>query len=340
MNSDRVLHSLLRLLAAVLLLQSVGCAPKIYTSIQKSYPARPDDTPVLVYYLSDTLPDRAEVLGKVEVRDNGMSTKCSYPEVLRLAKNEANKAGGNGLILTWHKEPTRFGSSCHQIAGDILLMPDSVYRDSYSRNIVLQAYRAAYFGIPANTVIVNRQEPSAGDRKPCTLLINAGYGGITSKYYLPEGATGSPEEGFVIDGAFQWTSRSGIGFGLRYAGYFSFYEYEGLKPGIRLHYVAPEFVYRLGLGRRDKWIFHVSAGIGYARYSEKIGDISIGCGGFGYHADLGFEYRIVPSVGIGLGIGGYSARFSTRDYLTEEVAPDDRAGITYGTLNGGLRFYF
>lgn len=172
MNSDRVLHSLLRLLAAVLLLQSVGCAPKIYTSIQKSRPARPEGSPVLVYYISDTLPDRAEVLGRVEIRDNGMSTKCSYPEVLQLAKNEANKAGGNGLILTWHREPTEFGSSCHQIAGDMLLMPDSIYKDSYLRNTAMQAYRARYFSIPANTAVTSRP-PAESGTTPCTLLVNA-----------------------------------------------------------------------------------------------------------------------------------------------------------------------
>lgn len=339
MNPKRVLHSLLRLLAVALLLQSVGCAPKIFTSIQKSYPARPDDADVLVYYLSDTLPDRADVLGKVEVRDNGMSTKCSYPEVLQRAKAEANKVGGNGLILTWHKEPSTFGSSCHQIAGDILLMPDSIYENSYRRNIALQTYRSNYFSIPANTVVTSRPKTDFG-RKPCTLLVNAGYAGITSKFLLPEGATGSPKEGFELNGAFQWTSRSGIGFGLRYSGYFSHYEYEGIKPGIRLHYVAPEFVYRLGLDRRDKWILHVSTGIGYARYSEKAEGISVSCGGFGYHADLSFEYKVSPSVGIGLGVGCYSARFSTMDYLNEELAPDEKAGITRIAVNGGLRFYF
>ena len=55
MNPKRALLPLLRLSAVALLLQSVGCAPKIYTSIQKSYPARPADANVLVYYITDTL---------------------------------------------------------------------------------------------------------------------------------------------------------------------------------------------------------------------------------------------------------------------------------------------
>lgn len=28
------------------------------------------------------------------------------------------------------------------------------------------------------------------------------------------------------------------------------------------------------------------------------------------------------------------------DYMTEEYAPDDKAGITHISMNGGLRFYF
>lgn len=339
MNPKRALLPLLRLSAVALLLQSVGCAPKIYTSIHKSCPARPADANVLVYYITDTLPERAEVLGKVEVRDNGMSTKCSYPEVLQRAKEEANKAGGNGLVLTWHKEPTAFGSSCHQIAGDILLMPDSVYKESCQRNTAMQVYRAHYFGIPTNTVITNRI-PAEFDRKPCVLMLNAGYGFVTSKYYIPEGTTGNPKQGLELNGVFQWTGRSGIGFGLRYAGYFSSYKYESVNSSVRLHYIAPEFVTRCSLDRQDKWIFHVSAGIGYTRYSEKFTGVAISCGGFGYHADLGFEYKIAPSIGLGLGVGCYSTRFSTMDYLTEEYAPDDKAGITHISMNGGVRFYF
>lgn len=32
--------------------------------------------------------------------------------------------------------------------------------------------------------------------------------------------------------------------------------------------------------------------------------------------------------------------FQHNGYLTEEYAPDDKAGITHISMNGGLRFYF
>ena len=80
---------------------------------------------MLVYNLTDTLPSQAEVLGSVEVRDNGLSSNCGFRQVLQRAKDATNNAGGNGLILTWHKEPSAFGSSCHQIAASVLRLPDS-----------------------------------------------------------------------------------------------------------------------------------------------------------------------------------------------------------------------
>lgn len=339
MNPQRVLPRLLRLFAAGLLLQSAGCAPKIYTSLQKSLPPRPEGSAVLVYNLSDSLPATAEVLGTVEVRDNGFSTNCGYPQVLQRAKEETNKAGGNGLILTWHKEPTVFGSSCHQIAGDILLIPDSAFTASWSANAAMQTYRSNYFSVPAATPLATGPKP-ADDRMPCTILVNAGYGFIVSKMELFEGVTGNPKQGFNLNAAFQWAARSGLGFGLRYGGYYSSANYENVKFNVRLHYIAPEFVMRQEIGRRGKWIFRESVGIGYARYSESVENISVSYSGVGFHIDLGVEYKLSPHVGIGAGIGAYGANFGTVEYPSSEYAPEENSGISYLAFNGGLRFYF
>ena len=55
-----------------------------------------------------------------------MSTKCNYDQVVWLAKQETAKAGGNALALTDHRKPSLLGSSCHQIAGSMLLVSDTV----------------------------------------------------------------------------------------------------------------------------------------------------------------------------------------------------------------------
>lgn len=68
---------------------------------------------------------------------------------------------------------------------------------------------------------------------------------------------------------------------------------------------------RQEVGRNRKWAFHESVGIGYARYSEKEGNLSGSIGGVGFHFDIGFEYKLAQNVGIGASIGAYSARFSS-----------------------------
>ena len=114
----------LQALAAGALFLTTGCSPSVYTSIQKSYPARIEGSTVLVYDMADSLPEPAEVLGSVTVKDSGFSVNCNYAKVMQRAKDETNKIGGNGLHLFWHKEPSALGSSCHRIAAHMLLLPD------------------------------------------------------------------------------------------------------------------------------------------------------------------------------------------------------------------------
>ena len=49
----------------------------------------------------------------------------SYEQVVALAKLETAKNGGNALALTDHRKPSLLGSSCHQIAGDMLWIGDT-----------------------------------------------------------------------------------------------------------------------------------------------------------------------------------------------------------------------
>ena len=89
----------LQALAAGALFLTTGCSPSVYTSIQKSYPARIEGSTVLVYDMADSLPEPAEVLGSVTVKDSGFSVNCNYAKVMQRAKDETNKIGGNGLHL-------------------------------------------------------------------------------------------------------------------------------------------------------------------------------------------------------------------------------------------------
>lgn len=329
----------LQTLAAGALLFITGCAPSVYTNIQKSYPARIEGSTVLVYDITDSLPEPAELLGSISIQDSGFSVNCNYEAVMQRAKDETNKIGGNGLRLLLHKEPS-LASSCHRIAADMLLFPDSVYTASYFDNIAAQNARLSMYGGPKNG------EPSpVGKRgKPVietgrnTFVINAGYAFITSEYVVPGGLTGNPKQGLDINAAYQWHARNGLGFGLRYSGYFTSVKGGGETLSIGLHYFAPEFSLRQELGRR--WAFRESIGIGYARYSETVGSITGSIGGLGYHAEFGIEYKLSKYVGIGVGIGAYQARFNSADELIKQYTDEEKAGISRISLNGGMRFYF
>ena len=170
--------------------------------------------------------------------------------------------------------------------------------------------------------------------------LHAGYAFITSDFYLPAGVSGNPKQGLDINAAYQWTSRIGIGFGLRYSGYFTSVMSEGAKLKVRLHYFAPEFVLRQEAGRNRRWAFHESVGLGYARYTEQMGSLSGGIGGLGFHVEVGFEYKLAQNVGIGASVGTYGTRFSSMDDAVSQYNDDQKGGISRISLNGGLRFYF
>lgn len=93
----------------------VSCSPKISVLVLKSYPPlQPNDT-VTVYFQGKQVPKRAEPLAKVSVYDGGLTVNCNYDRVMGIAKNETRKVGGNGLLITDHRLPSIWGSSCHQI---------------------------------------------------------------------------------------------------------------------------------------------------------------------------------------------------------------------------------
>lgn len=112
------------LLAALLLVCS--CAQRI--KMQVSNPGYQTDSvtaPVRVLSLNDTVPAEAVLIGTLKIGDNGFSKSGNLDTTLRLAREQAAKAGGNLVKITWHKAPS-FASSCHRIKADIYRMDSPV----------------------------------------------------------------------------------------------------------------------------------------------------------------------------------------------------------------------
>lgn len=327
--------------ALFLLLSSVGCAPKVYTMLQKSYPARPAGSAVEVFYLNDSVPTDAEVLGRVEVRDEGTATNCGYTSVVQLAKEATNRAGGDGLHITWHLIPSLRNGSCHQIAGDMLRLGDS------ARRVVTTPYEtttAAHGSSTTPSVAPQPQAPTPGlafEQKPFTVAVNAGYGMILSKMELLDGMSGNPRSGLNINAALQWTSRIQMGVGLRYSGYFSGVNYDQYpisdeRIKLHVHYIAPELVLRQQAGKR--WDLHETIGFGYATYGESMRGITTSINGFGTHLNIGAEYRLSQHFALGLGATCLRTFYPNQETLSTDE--DSTAGITLLTISGGLRILF
>lgn len=97
-----------------------SCAPRVTTTISKSYSPVDYREDIRVLGLQDPLPTKFDVLGTVKIGDTGFSTNCGWDVVVENAKMEARKAGGNAIKIVQHTPPSIMGSSCHQIAANIL----------------------------------------------------------------------------------------------------------------------------------------------------------------------------------------------------------------------------
>ena len=214
-----------------------SCAPKVLTHIEKKYPSRVVADEVHLYGVGQTVPETAERIGSVRVVDGGASTKCNYEQVVALAKQETAKSSGNALALTDHRKPSLLGSSCHQIAGDMLWIGDTANWETGT---------VADLSAPVGDKNTTGVAKSAF--RHSTFYANVGYAFITSKYYLPSGASGNPKNGMDWQLGYDWVSRSGFGAGLMYSGYKSSYAYSNVDVKVGLAYVAPQFVMKQKVG--------------------------------------------------------------------------------------------
>lgn len=104
-----------------LIVLTTGCAPKIKTTVlspsRSNRPIRFDQPFAVIE--KDTVDFSSEqLLGTVEIKDNGLSIHCQYEKVMAKAKQEALKMGGNCLVLTKHVAPNVW-SSCDHIKANI-----------------------------------------------------------------------------------------------------------------------------------------------------------------------------------------------------------------------------
>lgn len=109
---------------AVILLN--GCSPRITTKISTFYEPSVEAKDVIVYDMGQHVPNSAEVIGLVSVKDKGFLRSINYDESVDLAKQVVAKSGGNGLTIIDHIPASFWTSTMDQIDGQVLFLADTI----------------------------------------------------------------------------------------------------------------------------------------------------------------------------------------------------------------------
>lgn len=304
--------------AALFLLLLTACSPRVTTEIIKTYPPLIADS-VWVYEPGEVIPNSAEPIGRVSVTDAGATTKCKYDQVLWIAREETAKVGGNGFVVTEHKTPAIWGSSCHQISGTMLYINDWTI-DTEASNSITDAIEAEHIALEEK--MKKRQVPAN------TVGLDVGIGYVYSKIYTPY-RTYRGKSGVDWKLEYNRVYRNGLGFGLQYSGFRTNFLGGGY---MLLAYIAPSFIGRVKLS--DVWILKYGIGIGYFGYSDS-GDI---LSGVGLDVNIGAEYMVSKHVGLGIEVQSLSSYLSGQEGVT--LGEDEHSGISRINIKGGVRFYF
>jgi hypothetical protein len=114
-----------------------SCSPKIRTTITSKQPLLSYNEPVLVLRQDESFDNNGIEVGTVKAGDNGMSSNCSYNELIEILTQTAKLNGANILKITEHKTPDLW-STCDRITAKIYRVSD--FR-KYEKEIVWSATR-------------------------------------------------------------------------------------------------------------------------------------------------------------------------------------------------------
>lgn len=100
-----------------------SCAPKLRSTITNPQEPLASDEFVLVLGLEDPFKNDGIHIGTLKASDNGLSSKCSYQEIMDHLIVLARESGGNILKITQHKAPDLY-SSCNRMEAEVYLVPN------------------------------------------------------------------------------------------------------------------------------------------------------------------------------------------------------------------------
>ena len=313
-----------------------SCSPKVTSTMYHSYSSLPPETPVKVFYKED-LPAGSKEIGQVRVSDTEFSTGCDSLTVISKIKNEARKAGGNAVLITEHKKPSVWGSSCHQMTAMVLNVSDFTATTLAKDNLEDE---------PPVLLSESKILPRFN------LAVNGGYGWRTAK--LADGIEGLEKDylkklmsGFVWNASANYYFNDNYGLGLSYSAYSASTSLHGLKSNDMITYAGPAFLMRFS--QNQKWIFNMSLGLGYIGYSsthKSNGDqLKLTGGTVGFETAIGAEYKLSQNWGIGATLSTNSGLLNSMTVnqnghkQTIDLGKDEKEGLGQIRIAVGFRYY-
>lgn len=101
----------------------IACAPKLKSSITKTFPPLSDEALVVVLDISDDQSIKGEVVGDVQANHDGWKGTCTYYENIKNLKTLSRQAGANLLKITEHLLPSGT-NTCHRLKAKIYKVDD------------------------------------------------------------------------------------------------------------------------------------------------------------------------------------------------------------------------
>ena len=339
------------LFTTLLLFLLSGCSPRIGTMVTKTHTPLNQGSPIVVYHYQTDIPMGSESIGKVTISDTGFSINCDSLTVMNLIKGEARKIGGNAVCVVDHKKPSIWGSSCHQMTAIILNVTD------FNQN-----------PFPADDTVAQfekiQQEKVKSLLPKFKIGANIGYGWRGAKlsneiqadmrnYYK------EMKSGLIWDGTFHYYFNDAYGIGLVYSAYNvenSIYaqhietgETGMLKTKNSITFIGPVFATR-NVSNNKKWIFNLSAGLGYMGYHSKetINNQYAKATGstVGFQWSISEEYKLDDHWGIGIDLSMLSGLLNSvnsdinGNKSTFNFEKNKKEGLGQFRLSTGIRYYF
>ncbi len=102
----------------MVLIVVAACAPKLKSTITKTFPPLPKDALVVVLDIADVQSIEGDVVGVLEANHGGLNGNCTYYQNILNLKELARKAGANLIKITEHKLPGTT-NTCHRLQAKI-----------------------------------------------------------------------------------------------------------------------------------------------------------------------------------------------------------------------------